>query len=487
MMGSFVQILRRLPTSDASSSNRGTAPFKVQINFDIPIFEGQIDADVVDKWLNLLEGYFSVHNFLNRENITFALIKVVPHVKNWWETLWSKRKQRKPHCFQSRPPRNHSGMLLRNNTTMSEVMTTCIPNGPHCGKKETKKCPISQISSIPCAPSWVSNILSDIWCSSIVVLCIDTSRPKWNFWTSHPWARPTDMPSKSSRSSNKRRVNLGLGTPHNKSWERAAPTYRTKDREKMDSIRTTSPSHKQRRTLERQRKIPRSGATSIRVPWHNTANYHSKQSLVAEVKSFESYVDFDSELEPKRGRWIIDAEPSATVATTKLQPSEPDEPEEGEHLFHSQMWVKGTPLHFIVDSGSQKNLISAEVIKRLALPTTPHPQPYTIGWLHQGSDLCANQQCRLSYNIKPFKDEVLCDVSPLEVCDVLLGQPYLWKRHVVYESRPRSVIITLNRKLYRILKVVPPSAISLISTKQCRKVISQMGKFVFFVIRSQNK
>jgi hypothetical protein len=93
----------------------------------------------------------------------------------------------------------------------------------------------------------------------------------------------------------------------------------------------------------------------------------------------------------------------------------------------------------------------------------------------------------LSYDINPFKDEVLCDVSPLEVCDVLLGQPYLWKRHVVYESRPRSVIITLNKKLYRIPEAVPPSAISLISAKKCRKVISQMGKFVFFVIRSQNK
>jgi hypothetical protein len=180
-------------------------------------------------------------------------------------------------------------------------------------------------------------------------------------------------------------------------------------------------------------------------------------------------------------------EPSATVATTKLQPGEPDEPEEGERLFHSQMWVKGTPLHFIIDSSSQKNLISVEVIKQLALPTTPHPQPYTIGWLHQGSDLHISQQCRLSYDIKPFKDEVLCDVSPLEVCDVILGQPYLWKRHDVYESRPHSVIITLNRKLYRIPEEVPPSAISLISAKKCRKVISQMGKFVFFVIHSQNK
>jgi hypothetical protein len=64
---------------------------------------------------------------------------------------------------------------------------------------------------------------------------------------------------------------------------------------------------------------------------------------------------------------IIDVEPSAIVTTTKIQPSEPDEPKEGENLFHSQMWVKGIPLHFIIDSGSQKNLISVEVVKKLSL------------------------------------------------------------------------------------------------------------------------
>jgi hypothetical protein len=112
---------------------------------------------------------------------------------------------------------------------------------------------------------------------------------------------------------------------------------------------------------------------------------------VAKVKASKSDVDFDSELEPERGRWIIDSEPSATVATTKLQPSETDEPKEGEHLFNSQMWVKGTQLHLIIDSSSQKNLISAEVIKWLALPKTLHPQLYTIGWLRQGSDLRVSQ------------------------------------------------------------------------------------------------
>jgi hypothetical protein len=99
MMDSSMQILRRLPIGDASSSSRGTTPFKVQINFDIPIFESQIDADVVDKWLNLLEGYFSDHNFSNRENITFSLLKSIPHVKYWWETFCEKEEIEEPSLF----------------------------------------------------------------------------------------------------------------------------------------------------------------------------------------------------------------------------------------------------------------------------------------------------------------------------------------------------------------------------------------------------
>jgi hypothetical protein len=38
----------------------------------------------------MLEGYFSIQNFSNREKITFTLLKVVPHVKHWSETYWEK-------------------------------------------------------------------------------------------------------------------------------------------------------------------------------------------------------------------------------------------------------------------------------------------------------------------------------------------------------------------------------------------------------------
>jgi len=123
-------------------------------------------------------------------------------------------------------------------------------------------------------------------------------------------------------------------------------------------------------------------------PTHNTSECRTKQSLVAELKASKSDACSDSEPEPDKGdgkgKQIIDADLSATVATAKIQKNEPEEPEEGERLLHSQMWVKGSPLQFIVDSGNQKNLISTEVMKRLGLPTTPHPQPYNIRWLHEG-------------------------------------------------------------------------------------------------------
>jgi hypothetical protein len=60
---------------------------------------------------------------------------------------------------------------------------------------------------------------------------------------------------------------------------------------------------------------------------------------VAETRDSESDAYSDAESEPEkgndRGKQIIDAEPNATVSTTKIQNEEPKDPEEEERLFHS--------------------------------------------------------------------------------------------------------------------------------------------------------
>jgi hypothetical protein len=210
-------------------------------------------------------------------------------------------------------------------------------------------------------------------------LYTDTSKLKWIFWTSHHSVLLIDMLLKSSRNlSTRTNGSLGLQICNNQSMIKMALT---------NSLLKTSPSHRKRRVTGRQRRTPKNGAISTKSPGTTPMNVAQNKSLVVEIKDKEPNPDSKSDSENTGKRQIIDADPTAIVATTTIQLEEPTDPEEGEHLFHSQMWVKGTPLHFIVDSGSQKNLISAEVIKQLGLSTTPHPQPYNIGWLRQGRDL----------------------------------------------------------------------------------------------------
>jgi hypothetical protein len=94
MMENFSHVLQHLPiasgTSLSSDHFGSTLLFKVQVNFDIPVIEGQIDVEALNKWLNLLEGYFSVHNFPDREKIIFALLKALPHVKHCWKLTGSR-------------------------------------------------------------------------------------------------------------------------------------------------------------------------------------------------------------------------------------------------------------------------------------------------------------------------------------------------------------------------------------------------------------
>ena len=58
---------------------------------------------------------------------------------------------------------------------------------------------------------------------------------------------------------------------------------------------------------------------------------------MVELKSSESDACFDSESKPdkgnEKGKQIIDAEPNATIATTKIQKEEPKDLEEEERLF----------------------------------------------------------------------------------------------------------------------------------------------------------
>ena len=51
-------------------------------------------------------------------------------------------------------------------------------------------------------------------------------------------------------------------------------------------------------------------------------------------------------------------------------------------LFHIRVISKHQKIDTLFDSGSQVNLISEAIVKKLGLATTPHKKPYPLGWLN---------------------------------------------------------------------------------------------------------
>ena len=67
------------------------------------------------------------------------------------------------------------------------------------------------------------------------------------------------------------------------------------------------------------------------------------------------------------------------------------------------------------DSGSQENLISEAIVKKLGLETTPNKNPYPLGWLNDKAQLQVTRRCKLKFSFgSSFVDEVELDVIPLE-------------------------------------------------------------------------
>ena len=108
--------------------------------------------------------------------------------------------------------------------------------------------------------------------------------------------------------------------------------------------------------------------------------------------------------------------------TLNNQPSMNHETQ-GENIFHTRCKVLENTCSLIVDSGSCCNCCSTMMVEKLDLQVMPHTKPYKLQWLNEDGDLTVDKQVKVSLYVENYKDEILCDVVPMEACHILLGRP----------------------------------------------------------------
>ncbi|GKB75236.1 hypothetical protein Tco_0942131 [Tanacetum coccineum] len=227
-----------------------------------------------------------------------------------------------------------------------------------------------------------------------------------------------------------------------------------------------------------------------RSRWHNLRQQRG-QSMSSPSHVKEKCWKAHPELFPKK--WVKNDRGRRTVSTTISndvvelgQVKEVDKSltlmmkptskvtKEKEELFTLKIQVKQEVIEAIVDTGSEKNLISSGLVERLGLETTPHPRPYSLGWIKKDVDTQVNRQCKFRFAItNQFIDEVTCEVVPLDICQVIFGSPYLWERDAVYYRRAQKYELEKDGKKYIVNKSNITKDDDLVKAFQAKRMASE--------------
>ena len=111
------------------------------------------------------------------------------------------------------------------------------------------------------------------------------------------------------------------------------------------------------------------------------------------------------------------------------------EPAQRKSLFRTMCKVQGKCCNMGIDNGSTDNLVSTEMVEKLSLKRTKHHVPYNVSWLHKGHQILVCEQCEVDFQIGHYKDKILCDVMPMDVCHILLGRPWKLDKKVIHDGR----------------------------------------------------
>eukprot|EP00253_Pinus_taeda_P017119 PITA_17119 len=78
---------------------------------------------------------------------------------------------------------------------------------------------------------------------------------------------------------------------------------------------------------------------------------------------------------------------------------------------------------------------TAETTEKLGLKRLKHPTSYKVSWLQKGQQLLVDEQCEVEFHIGKYRDKVICDIMPMDVCHILLGRLWQYDRKVFHDGK----------------------------------------------------
>eukprot|EP00253_Pinus_taeda_P030391 PITA_30391 len=165
------------------------------------------------------------------------------------------------------------------------------------------------------------------------------------------------------------------------------------------------------------------------------------------------------------------------------------EPAQRKNLFRTTCKSKGKCCKVIIDSGSTDNLVSIEMVEKLGLTKKAHPAPYKVSWLQKGHQVTVTEQCNVEMQIGTYRDVILCDIMPMDVCHLLLGRPWQFDPKAIHDGRRNTYTIEKDGVKHTLLpmkndadKELPENSIMLVSGKELLQEVDKSKEVHFAIV-----
>ncbi|XP_074288660.1 uncharacterized protein LOC141613814 [Silene latifolia] len=425
------EIERPKSTKKRNDDDRG-------LKLDIPEFNGDGDAEKFLDWIRQAERIFEYKNYDENKQFKVATLKLTKYASLWYENMKRQRKKdRKPkietweklkkHLTKRFLPRDYEQDNYLKLTSLSQESSS-VSDYINEFEKMSIVCDLEEKQELRTA-RFIRGLNTNL-AQRVEIQHYD------NFDDACRLALKFEKQDKSKKS-------------YTRDYAKNSSTY-------SKSAATTSSSKEPRHEDPKDKgkgTVVEAKETRLRRCFKCQGYGHianeSFESGPIDVED-ESGGEEVHEVEP-----YSDEEKGALVLRNLHTEAAQIEHEQREQLFHSRCKVNSQICTLIIDSGSCTNVIAKDVVAKLKLPTKNHPKPYKLHWLDGNNGVMVKKQALISLQLGPYKDEILCDVIPMNACHILLGRPWQYDRKVEHDGRSNVYVVSKGKAKYHLKPLSP--------------------------------
>ena len=431
------------------------------IKMKIPSFQGKNDPEAYFEWERKVELVFYCHNYSENKKVKLAAIGFSDYATVWWDQLvFNMRRNREPYVetweemkmvmrkrfvltYYYRELYNKLQNLRQGNRSVKEYYKEMEVSKARANIEEDREATMARfLAGLNREIQNLVELQHYVELEDMVHMAIkienqvkrrgnsnthSTPGPSSSTWKSNQWKKEEKPPNAKPKTELKQEGN-------NQGNQGKPDSFTTRNRDIM-CFKCQGKGHIASQCPNKRVMVMRD-------------NGEIETDNESDCDSMPSLEDADDE------EYAVQGELMVARRALSVQAKEDDEMQR-DNIFHTRCHIQNKVCSVIIDGGSCTNVASTTMVEKLGMPTCKHPRPYKLQWLNDSGEVRVNKQVLVAFSIGKYKDEVLCDVVPMQAGHLLLGRPWQFDRKVQHDGFTNKYSFVHNQRTVTLVPFTP--------------------------------